>query len=161
MIQTFHVDVGLPVNALNAVAGKSFRLVYTRHAMLQAGLDRYGWVKPPKSITVDPATVFELTQECGALKKFGVRLTSGFLAERRDVDLILILILDGDCLVVKTLWLNERNDKHQTLRKDRYEKTSAQTPVALLDQRLQRVAGLSSSAAEATHEVKVRNTETL
>jgi hypothetical protein len=108
----------------------SYRLEWPRHAMQECVKDKYGPImRPPMSIAFRPESIFEVEwtpvhfegvrRIPGRVSKFVVRLPYD-----GTCDIILSLVpWDWENLAtVKTVWLNRRDDKHSTLRKELYSK---------------------------------------
>lgn len=118
MTKLYHRDVFLPYTVLNFDFGRSCRLAYSRHAMLEALRDKLGTVmRPPKSIVFADIDIIEAEVTDGdTVTKLVVRLPYD---NQRDIILVLRNFLDGAAVVV-TLWTNAINDTHNTLDKSKY-----------------------------------------
>lgn len=119
LVKNYHVKVSWPkrVKVLLPPHGTNIKLNYGSHAKRSAIDDRHGdiYTVLPTNIVISRDTqIFEatLSDNDKVLVKFGVRLR---LDDIRD--LVMIVMADG---FVKTVWINVRSDKHDTLRKELY-----------------------------------------
>lgn len=111
-MKKFHKDVYLPkVKFFGSV-----RLAYGSHALSAAQEDRYGDLTAylPKEYTPDLAHVVELELEGRAIEKVVFRLPE--VAPGLDLCLVVIPGRTKGTWFVKTVWANETNDAHRTLR---------------------------------------------
>jgi hypothetical protein len=108
----------MPVSAVTRFVGRVFQMRYTRHAADACLSDRYGLITPPTSIRFSLADIIEVeTNNFGVARKLVVRLSYN-----DKLDICLVIIPDGVEGIVKTVWINEKNDKHVTLRREIYAK---------------------------------------
>lgn len=126
MERTYHIQVSWPQRVKVVLPRGELSLSYSNHAKLAAKNDRYGDITnflpttlnmEVKETRVFEATVIESEQanKLGAkLVKFGVRLP---IDSNRD--LVMVVTRDN---MVKTVWVNHKNDKHVTLRRELYSK---------------------------------------
>ena len=89
-------------------------LFYSAHAKRAALDDRYGAIVLPRYFNAEVATLIEVETEKGVPVK---QLWRQPLDEKHD--LVLAIQRDG---LVRTVWINVRNDAHTTLQAHRYEK---------------------------------------
>jgi len=118
MTKLYHKDIFLPVSVLHLDFGASYRLAYSRHAMLEALRDKLGTVtRPPKWVDFSDAQVIEaeITDDTD-ITKLVVRLPYD---NTRDIILVLRNFHDGAAIVV-TLWTNVITDTHSTLDRSKY-----------------------------------------
>ncbi len=113
-IKLYHKDIGLPKNIY--IQEKFIRLKYTPHALKEASSDRYGEIKLPSSITIKRSEVIEVETINNKLNKLVLRITYN-----ETHDLIIVILIKGN--KVKTVWLNSKDDIHQTLDESKYEST--------------------------------------
>lgn len=106
----YHAEVFMPKLALPK--GK-INLQYTTHAMNAAKNDRYGTIALPEQLDTSKATVIEV--ETNQQKQTVKVLYRVQLDAKRD--LCLAVLVTG---IVKTVWVNQRSDKHKTLQKGKY-----------------------------------------
>lgn len=118
MTKLYHKEIGLPPIVKNLI-NRQFKLCYSPHAKHACINDRYGIInKPPFNLILNENNIIEAElNELGGIVKIVVRLPY-------DVrfDIALAIIPDFDIAIVKTVWLNEKNDGHKTLDKNNYEK---------------------------------------
>jgi hypothetical protein len=107
----YHKDVYLPKEQVNKIAGL-YQLRFSHHAINACLSDRYGMIVPPKQIQINENNVIELEIAQNQVNKIVVRIDYN-----QFKDLVLVLLPDGFC---KTVWLNEKSDKHKTLNKSVY-----------------------------------------
>lgn len=96
------------------VANKEVTPHYTIHAFDSAENDQYDVILLPATINLSKTDIFEI--EIGkhdTIEKICIRMSYS-----KDYDLCMAIIPDG--LIVKTVWLNSRDDNHKTLDKTRY-----------------------------------------
>lgn len=110
----YHKDIGFPKGA-NLPHGFSpvVRLRYGPHAREAANNDRYGRLELPQAIDIRKGELFEVGITGNTVTKMGVRMP---YSDR--IDLIVVFSpADG---FVRTVWANEKGDKHRTLDRTRY-----------------------------------------
>jgi hypothetical protein len=110
----YHRDIRLPDNF--RLPARIIRLAWTKHALRALTNDRYGFI--PKFDHVDLSTkeVIEVGMTGRRVEKVVIR---GDLDSIND--LIYVLIPKGmDAWIVKTVWINRKNDSHKTLDRSRY-----------------------------------------
>jgi hypothetical protein len=116
MNKLYHFQVYMPDLPLNF--GKQ-RLNYSNHALNASRDDRYGDIQLPTFIDTNTAKIIEVEiQNDRYLTKVVYRVP---YSETHD----LIVVAIPERWFVKTVWLNAKSDKHQTLNKNRYEQKSA------------------------------------
>ena len=122
----YHSDIYLPAEILTPWLGLRWRILYGTHAARAALDDRYGRLRAlPTDLQIEPWMVFEAEVEDGELIKVCVRIGEGFTVEGSEGPVDLSLVLSSSrtangSLFVRTLWLNQRNDKHHTLDASKY-----------------------------------------
>lgn len=95
-------------------------LRWSRHALLARNNDRNGHILAPTSIDFGKCVLIEVDIEDNEVVKYLVRTSQPF---DRVNDVIFALRPLGDSVfLVKTVWLNQKNDLHRTLDKSRYNK---------------------------------------
>lgn len=109
----YHCTLGFPAK-LRFPSGK-VDLRYSKHAIAASLDDRYGRFNLPHSLDLSQVEIIEAETVNGALNKVLVRMP---LDEVRDL-CVVIMPRDG---LVKTVWINERSDKHSTLDESKYIK---------------------------------------
>lgn len=119
---TYHRDLpgGIPEKALWTFVGDRLLLSYSRHAMLAAIDDRYShrasW-QAPRELFLRVEQIVEATLENGAAVKAVVRVN---LDATRDLVLVLQQPDEHGRVFVRTLWINDREDRHSTLDRKNY-----------------------------------------
>ena len=118
----FHKSLGFP-KGIKLPAGRK-RLVLTNHARMAAQNDRYGSFAHLLSLhtSFDPANAELIEIESDDKIHVGKALYRVPLAPNSKLDVVLAAVPYRDSYVVKTLWINERTDKHRTLKVERYTK---------------------------------------
>ncbi len=110
----YHHQVFMPKNLLMPTA--PFLLNYSTHAKIAANNDRYGLIKLPASIDPKYAKVIEVeTDDNDNVIKIVYR------TPYNNQKALCIVVVPAERLV-KTVWLNERLDKHQTLNTSKYSR---------------------------------------
>lgn len=118
----YHKEIFLPATA-TALHGKVVELSYTHHAKLALVNDRYfnqtdSSFRPPFIFEINKDNLIEIeTNTAGRIVKYVVRLPYD-----SKFDIALALIPDLSRAVVKTVWLNDRTDTHNSLNKELYAK---------------------------------------
>lgn len=106
----FHKDVYMPKFPLpNGI----FELTYSNHAKRERDKDRYGQIQLPSHLNTSEATVIEVE-----LTQIGVSKIVYRMLHDKDNDIILVIIPQK--MFVKTVWLNSKYDKHDTLNRKQY-----------------------------------------
>ena len=113
----YHFELGIPANIITALVGKAFdKLTYSRHAQLSCLNDRYGKILyPPFSVALTKENIIEVEATDGKASKVLVRLPYN-----AQFDILVAFLPESK--FVKTVWLNDRNDKHYTLVAAKYSK---------------------------------------
>ena len=111
----FHKDIGLPI-APNKIKFYC-RLKYSHHAINASNNDRYGKINLPDILntTKDDVTLIELETRNGKPYKGVYRLS-----HCKKYDMVIVVLYETR--LVKTVWLNCKNDKHNTLKHWKYTK---------------------------------------
>lgn len=113
----FHKDIGLPISSDRIKFNCPLR--YSNHANRAANNDRYGKINLPERLNtqLDNVTLIELETRNGKPYK-GVYRTSH--CEKYDI----VIVLLYETRLVKTVWLNSKDDKHNTLKTWKYTKVN-------------------------------------
>jgi hypothetical protein len=110
----FHYQIGFP--NVKVPAGR-FKLRYSGHAIKAAREDRYGNFLNyiPQSLDVNQASLIEMEYTNKRIVKLVYRLslTKGF-------DIVIVVVPTEYPWAVKTVFINERGDKHSTLNRSKY-----------------------------------------
>ncbi len=109
----YHKDLGFPKNLY--IQEKFVRLKYSPHALKASTTDRYGVIILPQSLMIKRDEVIELETVDNKLNKLVLRRP---YCEKYDL-IVVLLVKEKK---VKTVWLNDKNDIHQTLNEELYEK---------------------------------------
>lgn len=108
----YHKEIGFPKNMkFRPVAN----LIPSGHALREASSDRYGAFTIPSEFDPVSWDVIEIEVANGALHKIVARKQYD---ATRDI-VMAFLVRDR---VIKTVWINERNDAHKTLDRSAYAK---------------------------------------
>lgn len=110
----YHKDIGFPKGA-NLPRGFQhvMKLRYGPHAIQAANTDRYGKLDLPPAIDIRKGELFEVGLTGNTVTKMAVRMPYD-----QHIDLIIVFSpADG---FVRTVWANEKGDKHRTLDRSRY-----------------------------------------
>lgn len=119
----YHRDLpgGIPLAAVVAFLGPDvLHLNYSRHARMAALADRYtrrGAWQAPHEVEVCYPAIVEAQIEDGVAVKIVVRLEMDAF---RDLVLVLSQPDDARRSFVRTLWLNDAGDNHNTLDASKY-----------------------------------------
>lgn len=114
----FHYQICMP-SELKTPIFKG-ELKYTRHAQEAAQTDRYGLISLPKEVNFDNGLLIEaeaIKEASGKLFCFKQVWRVQYDETR---DLCLVVTNEG---AVKTVWINERNDSHRTLKRYLYARS--------------------------------------
>jgi len=112
----YHSEVYLPrffkeLNVKDCILGK-----ITGHARREANSDRYGRINIPQRFSFDSSNIIEVeTYDDTNDVKIVVRLPYN-----DTHDIVLVLLFSSYDNILKTVWLNDRNDIHKTLDRSRY-----------------------------------------
>lgn len=116
MNKLYHFQVYMPDLPLKF--GKQ-KLKYSNHAINASRDDRYGDIQLPTFIDTNTAKVIEVEiVQDRFLSKVVYRVSYN---ETHD----LVVVVIPERWFVKTVWLNAKSDKHQTLNRGKYETKSA------------------------------------
>ena len=108
----YHSDIRLP-DGFTAPTQR-VTLKWTRHAEDARWDDRYGQIPAFTSIPLSQFKVIEVGVEGNRVVKMVVR---GHYTDEFDICFVLI---PGPQYVVKTVWMNRRNDVHKSLDRTKY-----------------------------------------
>lgn len=113
----YHRNIGWPGD-VRWPEGR-YRLVYTRHARTEAAVDKYRPIQLPPTIELyGIGRIVEAEiREDGTVTKLVARVPYDVW---HDLALVLVPGKEYNVFVVKTVWLNERNDTHRSLDARRY-----------------------------------------
>lgn len=110
-MKKYHADIHMPKSALDLAFATL--LTYTRHALEAARSDRYGRIDLPKVFDSRKAKLIEAVLDGGRIVKTLWRQSYDDLHD-------LSIVLDPNTGKVITVWLNEADDDHSTLRAEQY-----------------------------------------
>ncbi len=114
----YHASIGFPTN-LRRPSGIA-ALLYGPHAMNAANEDRYGVAQLPIAIELDDAHNVRLVEAealaDGTMLKGVYRVTYN-----RELVLVMVVSFTGLQPFVKSVWFNEKTDRHPTLRRELYD----------------------------------------
>ena len=107
----YHKDIGFPSNMkFRGVDG----LIPSNHALREANSDRYGGFTLPTSFNPIDWVVIEIEVLNGALNKIVAR-------KAYDATRDIVMAFLPQSKLIKTAWINVRNDLHKTLDKSAYD----------------------------------------
>lgn len=115
MVRLYHKDVFFPAQLLRICQRGLMQLVLSHHAREAKRNDRYGSFEIPAILDTVAATVIEAETTYGKVTKIVYRTSYSL-----NHDLVIVVIPQTG--LVKTAWLNCRNDKHKNLDVSKYEK---------------------------------------
>jgi hypothetical protein len=122
MLKKHHKQKGFPKNTI-LPQGK-YLLTYSKHAQKEFALDKYNKTNLmlPIIIDIQAQAIFEIEMEDYS-KSENPRKPNKIVCRislNETTDLNLAIIWQDKC--VKTVWLNEKNDKHDTLDLSKYHR---------------------------------------
>ena len=110
----YHKLVFLPkINKIDA----DYPCVYTKHARESALTDKYGVIILPKSYNLANSDIIELEIKNNDINKLVIRTPYN-----NKYDLTIVISFYSG--MIKTVWLNKKDDNHDTLDKNKYIKES-------------------------------------
>lgn len=113
-MKLYHADIRLPEGFV--LPARTIKLEWTRHALRALTTDRYGLIPKFDHVDLTTKSVVEVGLEGRLVRKVVIR---GDLDGVHDI--VYVLIPQGlNPWVVKTVWINERNDSHKTLDRSKY-----------------------------------------
>lgn len=107
---TYHKAIFLPKIKY---PNREIELTPSRHALEQAGKDRYGLIRIPARINFNNVDIIEVEIQAGKVFKVVIRMPYN-----NTCDLVMPILING--AIIKTVWLNRKNDKHETLDHTKY-----------------------------------------
>lgn len=111
----YHKQFGMP--DLSKVLGH-YVCKFTNHALMACLNDRYGKIIPPLRFEASQANVIEAEILGNSVAKLVVRQSYN---ETMDICIAFIPEKGIGRAIVKTVWLNEKSDNHETLNKSAYK----------------------------------------
>lgn len=114
-MQLYHYTLGFPPK-FNPNVG-TIGLKYTKHAIEESKLDRYGAIKLPGYLKTGSALCIELGMRMGHVCKLVYRVSYS-----DTLDLCFVVAPDFGHFRVVSVWLNLKTDKHETLDSSKYVK---------------------------------------
>lgn len=106
----YHKDIFLPKINLS---DKMVKVNYSRHALNAAYTDRYAEIALRDAYNFSQSEIIEIEVKNNKVIKIVARFDYNI-----DYDLIVVII--PQTKIIKTVWLNEKNDCHRTLDRSRY-----------------------------------------
>ena len=108
----YHKDIGFPADV--KLPATKMLLDYSGHALVAAHDDQYGDIKLPEVLDTQAAKLIEIeVNDTGRVVKALYRLPHD---DRYDLVMAVLMARRW----VKTVWLNDRNDEHETLDRAKY-----------------------------------------
>jgi hypothetical protein len=111
----YHTEVYLPEKIKEQLPKEKISLRYSNHAKRACRNDRYGNIPEMKAVYPKYAKVIEVETEAGQPIKSVYRLPFN-----QDLDICLVVLIETG--LVKTVWLNSKDDSHKTLDTNKYAK---------------------------------------
>jgi hypothetical protein len=108
----YHKDVFLPKISLS---DKMVKVNYTHHAIDAAYNDRYEEIILPNALNFAKSEIIEVEIKNKKIVKIVARFDYN-----NNYDLVIVIIPQGK--IIKTVWLNDKNDTHLTLDTSKYNK---------------------------------------
>lgn len=93
-------------------------LVWTRHAIQASLTDRYGRIAKLDYLNCNSGKIIEVEVNNGEVTKILYRFP-----HCDKYSILLAVKPENNCLVVKTVWLNSKDDNHTTLNSGVYERS--------------------------------------
>lgn len=110
--RTYHRELGFP--GVVRVPCGTYKPHYSEHARRAADADRHGYINLPDRLTFDTEDVVEIEVDT---HRRVVKVVARVPYDQTN-DLVVVLVPQDSN--VKTVWLNNRSDKHKTLRRQKY-----------------------------------------
>lgn len=108
-VKLYHRDIGFPKGIILPTG--RIQLTYTKHAIEQATLDKYGAFDILDSVFIKESEIFEIEVTENKVTKIALRT-------EYDDECDLVLVIRGKTVI--TQWLNIATDKHITLKRQNY-----------------------------------------
>lgn len=115
----YHKNIGFP-KSLNLLDLYNLNVQYSNHAKTASNDDRYGAIEVKKSVSFSKQEIVEVeTHDNKRASKIVVRIPYS-----SECDLVMAIQMDDT--LVKTVWLNKKTDAHRTLDRTKYDNPQAQ-----------------------------------
>lgn len=115
-MELYHFQLGIPKQYKTNYGIMSLK--YSRHAQMAASSDRYGYIQLPNTLDTSKAQAVEVEIDSeGCISKILYRTAYD---DKHDLCLAII----PNQRFVKTVWLNVKTDKHETLDTFKYTKAT-------------------------------------
>lgn len=125
----YHKQIGFP-KTLNLLDLYNLNVQYSNHAKTASQDDRYGSIAVKSTVSFSKNEIIEVeTSDNKKISKVVVRIPYS-----SDCDLVMAIEMENT--MVKTVWLNQKNDAHRTLDRNKYDNPQAQQK---LKQQLSRI----------------------
>lgn len=111
----YHEKVYMPRHARES---KRYALTYSAHALAEASSDMHGTITLPDTLDTTEAVLIEAE----VINVGHVRVLKRVYRLPHDDSNDIVLVVQPDGLV-RTVWLNRKNDRHATLDRSRYSTT--------------------------------------
>jgi len=109
----YHTNKGIPEAILRKLPTQKFQVCYSYHAQEARLTDRYGEAPEMKVIDPQACKVIEVETIEGRIEKVVYRTSA-----TNDLDICLAVLINK--ALVKTVWMNRKNDTHKTLDLSKY-----------------------------------------
>lgn len=112
-VKTYHIDILMPRYIKNHLPTGEIVPMYTYHSLMASKSDKYGEIKLPSTVNLDPSNLVEVE----TINDTPVKGVYRFSYDD-TYDLCMAIMYENNR--VKTLWLNKKDDKHKTLDVSKY-----------------------------------------
>jgi hypothetical protein len=109
----YHADIRLPAGF--RLPNRLVKLAWSNHALRARRDDRYGDIPQIPLLNLGECRAVEVGMEGQRVAKIVVRAELD-----DDNDVVFVLIPRNPAYLVKTVWINRRDDKHKTLDRSKY-----------------------------------------
>jgi hypothetical protein len=119
----YHKDIGFPDN-LEMPRGfhPIMSLTYSSHANEEALSDKYGEIRLPQRVDVRKGTTVEVGVRNNVVSKLVIRFSY-------DANKDIVMVINPNDGFVRTVWFNEKNDRHKTLDRSKYVDPNARKQI--------------------------------
>lgn len=107
----YHSLIGFPAHYVRPVG--IVNLIHTRHAISRSRVKGF---ELPDKVNLNHGKIIEISMRGQRLVQIVIRMHYSVTH-----DIVLVIAFDGPKRLLKTAWLNEKNDEHRTLNHAIYE----------------------------------------
>lgn len=112
----FHYELGFPKNA--KLRFGTLKLLWSQHALRECQADRYGIINPPQTLDTDSAQIIEAELKPRDHGRLWTEKVVYRIPYTDKKDMVIVVIPSRG--LVKTVWINVRDDLHKTLDASKY-----------------------------------------